>query len=98
MSKKEITINYHILLYAFRYCLTRVGPSHQMVRNDIFNNIDNLKDDELEQIEKEIEEAIKKKVITEEEDLKYWNSLLRTISKETKIRREIFEKYGEPKK
>lgn len=94
MVKREgVLVSSLTLLYALRYALKRIGPSHTVVRDDIFNNIDNLETRDLVQFISEIEKEIKLETFPDKENQKYWDKFLIDLMEEVEKRREVYNAY-----
>lgn len=96
MVKKEgVFVNNLTVLYALRYALKRIGPAHQIVRDDIFNNLDQFSADELEKFRDEIIQETSSEGFRDDKNKTYWVRFIRELDFEIKLKKEIMEMYKE---
>lgn len=94
MNKGKFTVDNLTILYALRYALTRIGPAHQIVRDDIFSNIELFTTSQLIKFSDEIKAEVSSQAFRDDLNKNSWERFLRDIEREIRLRKEIEDMYN----
>ncbi len=84
--EKDIIVNDDILLYAFRYSLTRKTDANIKVMNSIIRNLEDISTSNLKKIQDEINSS---HLIRCKKTKSLWSQLTEDINIELRIRKEM---------